>query len=103
MFAIVQVGSLQYKITEGDQIEVNRLQSEEGKSLTLDQVLLYSNEKDVRVGQPYLKDVKVTAEVVKKTRGEKVVAFKFRRRKGYSRKVGHRQDLTVLNIKKISA
>ncbi len=103
MFAVVQIGSSQYKVAEGDTIATNRLKEEEGKSITLDKVLMFSNGEDVRVGQPYLTDIKVTAKVIKHPRGRKVYAFKFRRRKNSARKRGHRQDLTALNITKISA
>lgn len=103
MFVVVQIGSSQFKVAEGDTISANRLADEEGKNVTLDKVLMFSNGEDVRVGQPYLKDVKVTAKVLKHTRGKKLIAFKFRRRKNYARKKGHRQDLTALNITKISA
>ena len=103
MFAIVQVGSSQYKIKEGDTIDTCRLDQEEGKTITLDNVLLLVNEKDTRIGQPFLKDVKITAKILKHSLAAKVIAFKFRRRKHSSRKRAHRQQLTKLNITKISA
>ena len=102
MFAVVQIGSSQYKISEGDVIEANRLTDEAGKDIVLDKILFYSNGNDVRIGQPYLKDVQVTAKVVGDRLGEKLVAFKFRRRKNYAKKKGHRQKLTALNITKIA-
>jgi large subunit ribosomal protein L21 len=103
MYAIIQVGSAQFKIQEGDTIDAFRLEQEEGKNITLDQVLLYANGDDIRIGKPYLKDVKVTAKVLAHKLDDRRIAFKFRRRKGYSRKVGHRPRLTSLNITKISA
>lgn len=103
MYAIVQLGSFQYKVAEGETLQVSRLADEKGKKLTLDKVLFYADGKDVRVGQPYLKDVKVTAEVADQVLGEKVLAFKFRRRKESKQTIGHRKKLTVLNIKKIDA
>lgn len=104
MFAVVQIGSLQFKVKEGDTIEANRLADEVGKSVQLSEVLMYAKDADVRVGQPYLKDVKVTAKVLDHKKGDKVVAFKFTRRQaGRSRKQGHRQGLTALSITKISA
>ena len=103
MHAIVQVGPSQYKVTEGDVIDTNRLPEEEGAELTLDKVLLFVKEGDVRIGQPYLKDVKVKAKVLKHHLDKKLIAFKFRRRKNYARTRGHRQQLTALNITKISA
>ena len=103
MHAIIQVGANQYKVSEGDTIDTNRLEGDEGKSITLDKVLFFAKENDIRVGKPYLKDVKVTAKVVKHGLDKKVIAFKFRRRKNYARTVGHRQKLTTLNITKIAA
>ena len=64
MYAIIQVGSSQYKVSEGDTINANRLKEEVGKNITVDKVLLFSKGSDVRIGQPYLKDVKVTAKVI---------------------------------------
>ena len=103
MHAIVQVGTNQYKISEGDFIDTNRLASDEGKSITLDKVLFFARDNDIRIGKPYLKDVEVTATIVKHGLDKKVIAFKFRRRKNYARTVGHRQRLTTLNITKIAA
>ena len=103
MFAIVQVGSSQYKISKGDVIHVNLLEAEKGTSINLEQVLLFQNDSDVRVGQPYLKDVKVKASVVKHAQGEKLASFKYRKRKHSSRFIGHRQQLTELNIVDIQA
>lgn len=103
MYAVVQVGATQFKISEGDIIDADRLPQEPGKNITLDKVLLFAKGADVRIGQPYVKDVKITAEVVKHSRGKKKVAFKFRRRKSSQKKIGHRQNLTVLNITKITA
>lgn len=103
MYAVIQLGHSQYKISEGDRIEANRLEGEEGKSLTLDKVLLFASGKDIRIGQPFLKDVKVTAKVINHLKGEKKIAFKYRRRKDSSVKTGHRQSLTALNITKIAA
>ena len=101
MFAIVQLGSLQYKVFEGDVIESQLLKEEKGESITLDKVLLYSDGSDTRIGQPFLKDVTVTARVVRQHLGEKVISYKYRRRKNSAWKKGHRQKLTALSIQKI--
>lgn len=103
MYAIVQVGGNQFKVSEGDTIEANRIEEKEGESLALEQVLLFADGKDIRVGQPYLKDVKVTAQVLKHGQDERKIAFKFRRRKESKTKVGHRRKTTALSITKISA
>lgn len=102
MFVIVEIAGFQYKVKEGDKVEVSRLEEKEGKEIKLDKILVYSEGDDIRIGQPYLKNVKVEAKVLEHNRGDKVVAFKFRRRENYARKVGHRKDLTALTITKIS-
>src|SRR5690348_7359819 len=102
MFAVVQLGNSQFKVSEGDIIQANRLDYEKGQSIVLDKVLLYSDGKNVKVGQPYLKDIEVKAEVLEQARGPKVVAFKYRKRKDSARTHGHRQDLTTVKIAKIS-
>lgn len=101
MYAIVELGSAQYKVSEGDTINTNRLDRESGKSFKIEKVLLFADGNKIEVGQPYLKDVKVTATVVKELRGPKTAAVKFRRRKGSRQKIGHRQDLSAVNITKI--
>ncbi len=103
MYAIIQVGSEQFKVCEGDVIEVNRLDAKPGKNYSADKVLLFAEGNKVQVGQPFLKDVTVTAKVEDHPRGDKVIAFKFRRRKSSSKKIGHRQDLTRMTITKIAA
>ena len=102
MYAVVKIGSYQYKVSEGDTIEVNRLEGEKEQSRTLDKVLLFSDGKDIRIGQPYLDDVKVTAKLIDDVLGAKTVAFKFRRRKSSAKKIGNREKLTALNITKIA-
>jgi len=103
MYAIVEIGSTQFKVSEGDMIKAHYLKEEAGKNITLDKVLLFAKGTDIRIGQPFLKDVKVTAKVFKHDFYEKVVAFKYRKRKNSAKKIGHRQKLTALNITKISA
>ena len=103
MYAIVKVGSSQYKVAEGDLIEVHRIKDEDGKAITLDKVLMFAKGADIRIGQPYLSDVKISAKVIKKTLGKKVTAFKYRKRKDSSSKVSHRTKFTAINITKIAA
>jgi len=102
MYAIVEIGSSQFKVSEGDTIQLNRLGDEEGKKITLDKVLLFAKGSDIRVGQPYLKDVKVTAKVIEHVKSDKVIAFRFKRRKGIRVKTGHRQKMTAINITQIT-
>ena len=103
MFAVVQVGNSQFKVSEGDSIKANRLDYEKGQSIVLDKVLLYSDGKTTKLGTPYLKDVEVKAEVLNQMRAPKVIAYKYRKRKDSARTHGHRQDLTTVKIAKISA
>ena len=103
MYAVIQIGSSQFKVSEGDSIDADIMKAEEGKSINLDQVLLYAKGNEVRVGQPFLKDVKVTAKVGKNILDKKTVAFKYRKRKDSASKKGHRQKRTVLEITKIAA
>jgi large subunit ribosomal protein L21 len=101
MYAIVEVGAKQYTVKKDDVIDVEKQEVEEGKTITLDKVLLVSKDKKVEVGQPYLKGAKVSAVVLENHRGEKVLSFKYRRRKNSHWKKGHRQYLTLLKIKEI--
>ena len=102
MYAVVQIGSSQFKVKEGDVINAPFTNKEKGSTLILDKILMFSDGSKVDVGQPYLSDVKVTAELVKQTASPKIVSLKYRRRKNSAVKKGHRQKLTSLNITKIS-
>lgn len=101
MYAIIEVGARQYNVKKGDIIEVERQHGQEGKEIALHKVLLTSKDKKVEVGQPYLKEVKVEAVVLKHFRGEKAISFKYRRRKSKNWTKGHRQELSRLKIKDI--
>ena len=101
MYAVLETGSKQYRVAAGDTLEIERLETEAGQSVTFDRVLLVNNEGKVTVGMPIVAGAGVVADVVEHKRGKKVVAFKMKRRKGYHRKVGHRQELTVVKIKEI--
>ncbi len=102
MFAVVQLGANQFKISEGETVTANRMDFEAGQKITLDQVLLISDGKTVKVGQPFVKDAQIKATVVSHGRAPKVIAFKYRKRKDSARVRGHRQDLTTLKIDKIA-
>jgi large subunit ribosomal protein L21 len=101
MYAIIEVGAKQYTIRKGDIIDVEKQGVKEGGDITLNKVLLVSKEKKVEVGEPYVKDAKVEAVVLKHIKGEKVISFKYRRRKSSHWKKGHRQQLARLKIKEI--
>ena len=100
-FAIIKTGGRQYRVAEGDTIDVDLLGTEAGKQIVLSDVLTHADGDKVTHGAP-IEDAKVTAEVVEHRKDKKVVAYKFRRRKGYHRTVGHRRKLTRLKIKSIS-
>ena len=103
MYAVLETGSKQYRVAAGDRLEVERLPVEAGQSFTFDRVLLVNNEGKVSVGSPTVSSASVVADVVEHIRGEKKIAFKMKRRKGYHKTIGHRQELTVVQIKEIKA
>jgi large subunit ribosomal protein L21 len=98
MFAVIKTGGKQYRVAAEDVITVAKLEGEPGTTVTFDQVLMVSNDNGVEIGAPVVAGLTVTAEVVEHTRGEKVIAFKKRRRQNSRRKRGHRQDYTVVRI-----
>lgn len=101
MYAVVESGSKKYRVSAGDTLVVDRLKAEPGQEHTLQRVLFVSNEGKLSVGNPVVQNASVVADVVEHKRGPKLIAFKMKRRKGYHRTVGHRQELTVLKIKEI--
>jgi large subunit ribosomal protein L21 len=98
MYAVLETGSKQYRVAAGDRLEIERLDVEAGKPVTFDRVLLVNNDGKLTVGSPTVAAASVLADVVEHIRGEKKIAFKMKRRKGYHRTVGHRQELTVVKI-----
>lgn len=102
MYAVLETGNKQYRVSAGDTLEVERLEVEAGKPVTFDRVLLVSNDGTVQVGAPTVANATVTADVVDHIRGEKKTTFKMKRRKGYHKTIGHRQELTVVKIKEIN-
>ena len=100
-YAIIKTGGRQFRVAEGDTIDVDLLDVEPGKTATFGDVLLFADGKDVTHGSPLVSGAKVTAEVVEQRKDKKVVAFKYKRRKGYHRTVGHRRKLTRIKIKTI--
>ena len=100
-YAIIRTGGRQYRVAEGDTIDVDLLEVEAGKTATFGDVLMFADGDKVTHGTP-IEGAKVTAEVVEQRKDKKVIAFKFRRRKGYHRTVGHRRKLTRIKIKSIA-
>jgi large subunit ribosomal protein L21 len=101
MYAVIETGSKQYRVAAGDTLEVERLAVEAGQPITLDRVLLVNNEGKLSLGSPTVANASIVADVIEHIRGSKKIAFKMKRRKGYHRTVGHRQELTVIRIKEI--
>lgn len=98
MYAIVEIAGLQYKVEQDQQLYVNRLDANEGDSITFDRVLLTDDKGTVTVGAPVIDGLTIEAEIVKHLRGDKIIVFKKKRRKGYQVKNGHRQSLTQIKI-----
>ncbi|MDF7683150.1 50S ribosomal protein L21 [Lactobacillus sp. ESL0679] len=103
MYAIIKTGGKQYKVAEGDAIFVEKLDVEEGKEVTFDEVILVSDGKDVKIGSPLVKGAKVTAKVEKQGKEKKVVTFKYKPKKHSHSKYGHRQPYTKVTVEKIEA
>ena len=102
-YAVVETGGKQYRIKAGDVFDVERLDGEAGTKITLDRVLAISNGTELTVGTPVVAGASVAAEIVDQHRGEKVINYKKKRRKGYHRTVGHRQELTRVRVQSITA
>ena len=102
MYAIVQTGGKQYRVSEGDVVRIEKREGVPGQEIVLDKILLVgAGEEGVRVGTPFLEAVRVRAEILTQRRGRKVIVFKFKRRKDYRKKQGHRQEYTGIRIKAI--
>ena len=103
MYAVIVTGGKQYRVAPGETIRVEKLEVEPGSTLELDEVLLVADGESVKIGAPRIAGARVTATVLKQGRGEKLIIYKYRRRKGYRRKTGHRQPFTALQITAIQA
>ncbi len=98
MYAVIKTGGKQYRVANGDIIEVEKLAGDPGSTVSLAPVLMLNDDKSSTVGTPIVEGAAVSAEVIEQTRGDKIIVFKKKRRKGYRRTIGHRQDLTLLRI-----
>jgi len=101
MYAVIKTGGKQYKVSEGEILNFEKIEGDNGDTVSFDEVLLVSKDEDVQVGTPFVEGAKVVGEIISQIRGPKITVFKMKRRKGYSKKTGHRQDLTSLKIKEI--
>lgn len=102
MYAVIVTGGKQYKVAEGDVIQIEKLGLEAGAAVTFDQVLLVNNG-DLVVGNPTVANAKVTGSVVEEGKGKKVIVYKYKRKSGYHKKQGHRQPFTKVKIEAIQA
>ncbi len=103
MYAVIQTGGKQYRVSEGTTLKVEKISADEGASVELDKVLMVADGDDVKVGAPYVEGGKVTATVKSHGRGKKVQIIKFKRRKHHMKRQGHRQAYTELEVTGISA
>ncbi|MEZ5534786.1 MAG: 50S ribosomal protein L21 [Thiolinea sp.] len=103
MYAVIATGGKQYRVAQGDVIQIEKLDAEEGASVDFDNVLMVGEGEDVKIGAPYVEGSKVTATVTSQMRGEKIEIMKFRRRKHHQKRTGHRQYLTQIEINEITA
>ena len=102
MYAIIKTGGKQYKVSEGDLVRVEKLAYEVGETVDFDQVLLVSNDGELKVGSPLVEGAKVSATVEDQNKDKKIVVFKYKPKKQYRRKHGHRQPYTLVKIDSIS-
>ena len=103
MFAVIESGGKQHKVSKGDSLKVELLSEEEGSKIEFDKVLMISDGKDSKVGAPYLEKAKVTGKVVRHGKSDKIKVFKMKRRKDYRRTQGHRQNFTEVLIEAINS
>ena len=102
MYAVIETGGKQYKVSEGDTLFVEKLGVEEGEAVTFDKVLVVADGENVKVGAPTVEGATVEAKVVKNGKAKKIYVFKMKRKKNYRRKKGHRQPFTKVEISKIN-
>ncbi len=103
MYAVIKTGGKQYKVSEGDTLEIEKLSEEEGKEVLFDQVLLFDDGKDIKIGKPIVEGVAVKGKILEHGKGEKKVVFKYKPKKRFRQKKGHRQPYTKVEIKEISS
>ena len=100
-YAVIETGGKQYRVQAGDTLEIERLAEDKGAVVKIQKVLAVSDGTAIKIGKPYVEGAEVALEVVDHVRGEKLISFDKKRRKGYSRTVGHRQELTRAVVKSI--
>ena len=101
MYAVIETGGKQYRVQEGDVVTLEKLNVEAGQKIEFDKVLVLAGEGDLKVGTPYVEGAKVTGEVVENGKGKKVIIFKYKAKKDYRKKQGHRQPYTMVKIESL--
>jgi large subunit ribosomal protein L21 len=103
MYAVINTGGKQYKVQEGDILRVEKLEGEIGAPVTFDRVLMFSDGDNINVGTPALENVSVSGQIVEQGKARKIIVFKYKRRKRFRKKQGHRQPFTAVKIDSIEA
>ena len=103
MYAVVATGGKQYKVMEGDNLQIEKIDGDVGAKVTFDNVLLFSDGDNLSVGQPLLENISVNAEIVDQNKAKKIIVFKTKRRKRYRKTQGHRQNYTTVKIEGINS
>lgn len=104
MYAVIETGGKQHKVTEGEILRIDKLDVEPGAEVVFDKVMMVkADDEKVTIGQPYVENASVTAEVLEQGKDKKIIVFKYKRKKNYQRKQGHRQRYTAVKIKAIAA
>ncbi|HIQ07487.1 MAG TPA: 50S ribosomal protein L21 [Thiotrichaceae bacterium] len=103
MYAVIKTGGKQYRVSEGDIIEIEKLDSDEGAAVDFEDILMVGEGEEVKIGTPFIDGCKVTGTITEQKRGKKIEIIKFRRRKHHQKRTGHRQYLTKVEITSISA
>ena len=101
MLAVIKTGGKQYIVKKGDKIKIEKVKEAQGQEIIFDQVLLVEKVKKVKIGTPFVEGAKVTGKVLEHTKGEKIIVFKYKPKKRYRKKQGHRQPYTLVEITKI--
>jgi len=101
MYAVIQTGGKQYVVAPGEELKVEKMPGEVGETIAFDRVLLTSDGENVTLGKPYLENTRVLGRITRHGRNRKIVVFKYKRRKGYRKKLGHRQNYTLVRVENI--
>lgn len=102
MYAVIQTGGKQYRVTPGELVKVEKLPGNKGDQVTFEKVLMTADGETVNIGNPFLADIKVQGRIARQGRDRKILVFKYKRRKDYRKKIGHRQSFTLVKVDEIA-